>query len=140
MQLTLITYCSLIKVCINQKRWKRFWEPKQQAPYGISGNQWLSYDDVESIGIKVKYANDKGLAGAMVWSIDFDDFRNDCGRGKFPLLNKIKSGLRMTEPEDNDEESENYIDESSQELKILKDSNILQAWMLYVQKFMKTWD
>jgi GH18 family chitinase len=100
----------------------------------------LSYDDVESIGIKVKYANAKGLAGAMVWSIDFDDFRNDCGHGKFPLLNKIKSGLRMSETEDIDEESENYIDESSEELNILKDSNILQAWMRSVQKFLRTWD
>jgi GH18 family chitinase len=93
---------------VHQSSWRRFWEAKQQAPYAINGNQWLSYDDEESIGIKVKYANDKGLGGGMVWSIETDDFQNDCGKGKYPLLQKIKSGLRMSET-DSMEVSEEMI-------------------------------
>lgn len=29
------------------------------------------------------------LAGAMVWTIDLDDFSNRCCRGPYPLLTKV---------------------------------------------------
>jgi len=29
------------------------------------------------------------LAGAMVWTIDLDDFDNACCRGPYPLLTKV---------------------------------------------------
>jgi chitinase len=83
------------EVCVNKNQWRRVWDDQQKAPYAINGNQWLSYDDVESIGLKVDYANNKGLGGGMVWSIETDDFQGDCGQGRYPLLQKIKGGLRI---------------------------------------------
>lgn len=64
----------------------------QQVPYAYSGNQWISYDDAESVASKVKLAISSQLGGAMVWSIETDDFKGTCG-GKYPLLNKIKQTL-----------------------------------------------
>lgn len=36
---------------------------------------------------------DKGLGGAMIWSVETDDFLGVCGAGKFPLLIAINSVL-----------------------------------------------
>ncbi|XP_033099829.1 probable chitinase 10 isoform X2 [Anneissia japonica] len=65
-----------------------------QSPYAYSGNQWVSYDDRESIAIKTQWIKDNGYGGVIVWAIDFDDFRNThCNEGPYPLLNAIKLGL-----------------------------------------------
>ncbi|OGM51306.1 brain chitinase and chia [Aspergillus bombycis] len=37
------------------------------------GDNWVSYDDPETIKIKVNYASRKGLRGVMAWAIDMDD-------------------------------------------------------------------
>jgi hypothetical protein len=36
---------------------------------------------------------DNGLGGAMIWSVETDDFLGVCGAGKFPLLIAINSVL-----------------------------------------------
>ena len=36
----------------------------------------------------------KGLAGAMFWSLDLDDFKgNQCGEGKYPLMKAVANAL-----------------------------------------------
>ena len=49
------------------------------APYSYNGPYWVSYDSVESIRIKSQWVNTLGLGGAMVWSIEADDWRADYG-------------------------------------------------------------
>lgn len=57
------------------------------APYGSDGNNFIGYDDEESIAYKIKnIMKKKNLGGFMFWSIDLDDFSNHCGTGKFPLI------------------------------------------------------
>ncbi len=58
----------------------RLQDPYVVAPYCYKGDQWLGYDDEKSFEEKANYILDKGLAGAMVWSIDTDDFKGFCGR------------------------------------------------------------
>lgn len=36
-------------------------------------NQWVSWDDAETLKIKQDYANRRCLGGTMVWAIDLDD-------------------------------------------------------------------
>lgn len=55
---------------------------------------WISYDDSESLALKSQFVKDLALAGAMVWSIETDDFLGVCGKGKFPLLTVINSIIR----------------------------------------------
>ena len=45
------------------------------------------------LSFQAQYAKDKGLAGAMAWALESDDFRNNCGEGAFPLLTAINKGL-----------------------------------------------
>ncbi|XP_069122708.1 chitotriosidase-1-like [Argopecten irradians] len=73
--------------------WKREWSPEGRAPYAFSGTQWVSYDDMESISVKANYIRSKGLGGAMVWTVDMDDYSNVCGDGPYPLMNKLKEVL-----------------------------------------------
>ena len=56
------------------------------GPYAYKGNQWISYDDPDMVTKKGKYIREKGLGGAMIWTIDFDDYQNLCCREPMPLL------------------------------------------------------
>lgn len=62
--------------------------------YAFHNNQWMSFDDVKTMSFKSKYIRDLNLQGAMIWTLDFDDFRGICGEGKYPLLRALNQGLR----------------------------------------------
>lgn len=43
---------------------------------------------------QIQWLKQSGFGGAMVWSLDLDDFSGTfCGQGRYPLINTIKSGL-----------------------------------------------
>lgn len=88
------------ELCEKQKanHWLNQWDAQQKVPYTQSENQWISYDNEESVGLKTKLALDLRLGGAMVWSIETDDFRGICYSGKYPLLNTIKKVLNGAPP------------------------------------------
>ncbi|KAL1512586.1 hypothetical protein ABEB36_002155 [Hypothenemus hampei] len=65
----------------------------QMVPHVVIGNQWIGYDNEQSIGIKVDYALNKSLGGFMVWSFDTDDFTGLCGEGTYPLTRAIHTKL-----------------------------------------------
>jgi len=44
-----------------------FHEPKAHTPYAFDGLNWWTYEDAISIGVKTKFANDKGLRGAFIF-------------------------------------------------------------------------
>jgi chitinase len=73
--------------------WETFWDDEQMVPHKVKGDQWVGYDDVQSIQSKIELANQLGLGGAMVWSLDTDDFLGLCGDGKYPLLKAINDNL-----------------------------------------------
>lgn len=60
---------------------------------------------IRSIKKKAEFINELGLGGAMVWSIETDDFKGICGR-KYPLLKTLNEGLRKEEIESSIEGSE----------------------------------
>ncbi|KAJ2583511.1 hypothetical protein GGH95_000959, partial [Coemansia sp. RSA 1836] len=54
--------------------WVRQWDSVSQTPwlFNPSTKQFISYDDPQSLQIKIDYASSKGLAGAMIWSVNMD--------------------------------------------------------------------
>ncbi|CAC5409184.1 E3.2.1.14 [Mytilus coruscus] len=87
-------FLSFYEVCQNlAKGWTRVWNDEQKVPYAYKGDQWVGYDDLESIQIKADYIRQNGLGGSMIWAIDLDDFRNSCGLGINPLMSKLKEML-----------------------------------------------
>ena len=49
-------FLSLFEICkyLKDDNWTREWSIEHQVPYAYSGNQWIGYDDEDSITLKVK--------------------------------------------------------------------------------------
>ena len=78
---------------MKSNNWQKHFDASAAVPYVQLNNQWVGYDDTESVTLKAHYVNKERLAGAMIWSIETDDFHATCGQGNFPLLKAIRSGL-----------------------------------------------
>lgn len=62
---------------------------EKSGPYATSKNQWVGYEDPESIAVKAKYVMNSGFGGIAAWTLDLDDFSNKCCKEAFPLLKSI---------------------------------------------------
>ncbi|KAL8608980.1 hypothetical protein ACOMHN_062863 [Nucella lapillus] len=73
----------------NQGYTKRF-DSQTKTPYAVSGNQWITYDDTNSLQYKMTWIRQNGFGGSIVWALDLDDFDGTgCGMGPNPLLSVI---------------------------------------------------
>jgi len=63
------------------------------SPYMYQGKYWISYDDEDSVDVKVRYANHYGLKGAFVWEVDNDNFMGMYGKPKFTILQAINNAV-----------------------------------------------
>ncbi len=55
--------------------YSRFWDVKACAPYlfSIKDSTWITFEDPESLALKMKFVKEKGLAGAMFWEMAEDN-------------------------------------------------------------------
>lgn len=90
-------YKSYLEICsdLMEGGWTTVYDNQQQSPYSYKADQWVGYDNVQSITAKSQYAVSRGLGGVMMWAIDQDDLHNVCGGGSTPLLNAINSVIRI---------------------------------------------
>ncbi|XP_054032261.1 acidic mammalian chitinase [Dryobates pubescens] len=72
------------------------WDASQDVPYAYKGSQWVGYDNTKSFSLKVDWLKKNNFGGAMVWTIDLDDFTGTfCKQGKYPLISTLKNGLGL---------------------------------------------
>uniref|UniRef100_A0A8B9D5G7 chitinase n=1 Tax=Anser cygnoides TaxID=8845 RepID=A0A8B9D5G7_ANSCY len=70
------------------------WDAPQDVPYAYKGNEWVGYDNIKSFNIKANWLKSNNYGGAMVWSLDMDDFTGTfCKQGKYPLITTLKNAL-----------------------------------------------
>lgn len=125
--------------------WKSAWdEQSSQAilrlPVPINGTtNVVTYDSTRSIANKMRYAVQQKLAGAMVWSIDTDDFRGLCDleddtykdfktpmgivlqipkrvKSKYPLLTTLNEALMISLDELQQEEDRQKNEDKENEI------------------------
>jgi GH18 family chitinase len=84
-----VTDFTEIEDFISSGQYTRYWDDYAKVPYLYSpsafGGHFISYDDLESIGIKIDYVNSYGLGGMMYWEVTAD--RNQT------LIDAIADGL-----------------------------------------------
>uniref|UniRef100_A0A8D0GXZ3 Acidic mammalian chitinase n=1 Tax=Sphenodon punctatus TaxID=8508 RepID=A0A8D0GXZ3_SPHPU len=74
----------------------KVWDAPQDVPYAYKGNEWLGYDNIKSFNIKAQWLMKNNFGGAMVWSLDLDDFTGTfCNQGKYPLITTLKNALGL---------------------------------------------
>ncbi|KAH8299837.1 hypothetical protein KR044_006718, partial [Drosophila immigrans] len=83
-------FLGYMEFCINN--WQTVFDDAAKSPYAFQGDQWVGYDNVQSIELKMQLVSSRNLGGAMIWSIETDDFRGICGES-YPLLKAINRGL-----------------------------------------------
>lgn len=72
------------------------WNAAQQVPYAFHGNEWVGYDNIKSFHIKAQWLKRNNYGGAMIWTIDMDDYTGSfCGQGTFPLTSILKKTLKV---------------------------------------------
>jgi chitinase len=72
---------------------------EHRTPYTYVGDQWVGYDNVQSLTEKVKYVINGEYGGWMTWNLDLDDFNGQhCNAGTYPLHKAINLALSGSVP------------------------------------------
>ncbi|KAL1512588.1 hypothetical protein ABEB36_002157 [Hypothenemus hampei] len=79
------------QICAEFNDWETVSDEEQHNPYKYKDNQWLGYDNLQSLTDKAQFTVTNGFFGAMIWSINQDDIFGECGQGNQTLLRKINS-------------------------------------------------
>ena len=71
------SYDDLVQKFIGKEGYIRYWDAEAQVPYlwNEASRSFISYEDPQSLGIKVCYVRDQHLGGVMFWELKLD--RND---------------------------------------------------------------
>lgn len=80
-------YRTIAEKYIDKNEFTRFWDKSAQAPYlwNVDSSIFISYEDGNSIKLKIEYLKEKGLGGVMFWEYT-DDYESQ-------LLNAIYDNL-----------------------------------------------
>lgn len=61
-----------------------FYQPNTSVKYThFNGNQWVSYDDAQSLEDKKRFLTSRGFSGVFVWTLDMDNTAFDALAGVF---------------------------------------------------------
>jgi chitinase len=67
-----ITYPDILARLTAANGFTRYWDDAAKAPYLYNGDIFVTYEDPQSLGEKMKYIKDQGLCGVMIWEYAHD--------------------------------------------------------------------
>ncbi|XP_050347088.1 chitinase-3-like protein 1 [Nymphalis io] len=74
-------------------------ETEAKVPYLHKKSEWVSYENADSVVAKAKYITENKLRGAMIYSLNADDYDGKCdklsGSVKFPLATTVRNTLNQ---------------------------------------------
>ncbi|XP_043247037.1 endochitinase-like [Amphibalanus amphitrite] len=82
------------EICSTLDSWNQDYDDIGKCPFAYKDDQWVGYEDPDSLKFKTDFIKANGFGGGMVWATDMDDFRNLCGRGANPMLRLIYEELK----------------------------------------------
>jgi len=69
-------------------------DENMQSPYAYSNNQWVGYENRDSLSLRCDYINENDFAGVMFWDTSLDDVTGEfCGQGAYPLISLFNTCL-----------------------------------------------
>ncbi|XP_054165121.1 acidic mammalian chitinase-like [Oppia nitens] len=68
------------------------WDQESGVPYAYRDNQWLTFESRESAAQKVEWIIRNGFGGSMTFSLNADDYRNECYDNSQPFA--IQSAIK----------------------------------------------
>ncbi|XP_060057870.1 oviduct-specific glycoprotein isoform X1 [Erinaceus europaeus] len=87
-------FLAYYEICPFLRRATKRWIGFQYVPYAYKGMEWVGYDNAISFSYKASFIKKGHFGGAMVWTLDLDDFKGTfCGAGQFPLIHTLNSIL-----------------------------------------------
>lgn len=85
-------FMSYFEFCQEEDTWTKEYDKIGECPYAYKRNQWVGYEDAQSLRVKMNWMREQKYGGAMIWALDLDDYRGVCGE-KDPLFNALVKGL-----------------------------------------------
>ncbi|MDD2534044.1 MAG: glycoside hydrolase family 18 protein [Eubacteriales bacterium] len=82
-----IAYKDIAEKYLTNGSYTRYFHDIAKVPWLFDGSTFISYDDPESIGIKVDYIHNRGLGGAMIWQLAQDDSHGTLMNALFNAMN-----------------------------------------------------
>lgn len=77
---------------------KSVFEQESKVPYAYKDREWISYDDITSVYYKAEWIRANNFGGAMILSLNVDDWNNTCKFNEsFSLTRTINKILRYQE-------------------------------------------
>ena len=65
-------YGELKESWIGKRGFIRYWDEQAKVPYLFDGETFISYEDCESLGVKIADLKEKGMGGIMFWEYKCD--------------------------------------------------------------------
>ncbi|XP_055551767.1 chitinase-3-like protein 2 [Wyeomyia smithii] len=101
----MIGYASYSEICWFRRHniyVHQVYDVESCSPYLYAGGEWISYEDERSLECKANYIKENGFGGAMIFSLNTDDFGEYCAES---LLYDEEGNFAETRPEHQQEQS-----------------------------------